>query len=106
MYLSWLELTDVRCYETVRFEPEEGVNVLVGANGAGKTSILEAIAYLGLLKSFRGTPDVAMIGTGYLLRHSGVPRPWIGVIYAAVGSGLILASIGTWRRWRTLNSRP
>ena len=41
---------------------------------------------------------VAMIGTGYLLRHSGVPRPWIGVIYAAVGSGLILASIGTWRR--------
>jgi DNA replication and repair protein RecF len=64
MYLSWLELTDIRCYDTVRFEPEEGVNVLVGANGAGKTSILEAVAYLGLLKSFRGTPDVAMIATG------------------------------------------
>ncbi|MEA3502582.1 MAG: DNA replication/repair protein RecF, partial [Actinomycetota bacterium] len=64
MYLSWLELTDIRCYETLRFEPDEGVNVLVGANGAGKTSILEAIAYLGLLKSFRGTPDVAMINTG------------------------------------------
>ena len=63
MYLSWLELTGVRCYETLRFEPDESVNVLVGANGAGKTSVLEAVAYLGLLKSFRGTPDVAMITT-------------------------------------------
>jgi len=49
---------------------------------------------------------LAMIGLGYLLRHSDVPRPWIGVIYAAVGSALILASAGTWRRWRTLRSHP
>jgi hypothetical protein len=48
----------------------------------------------------------AMIGLGYVLRHSDVPRPWIGVIYAAVGSALILASVGTWRRWRTSRSRP
>ena len=61
MYLSWLELTDTRCYETLRFEPAEGVNILVGNNGAGKTSVLEAAAYLGLLKSFRGTPDDAII---------------------------------------------
>jgi hypothetical protein len=47
---------------------------------------------------------VAMIGLGYLLRHSEVPRPWIGVIYAAVGSALVLASAGTWRRWRALDS--
>jgi DNA replication and repair protein RecF len=64
MHLSWLELTDTRCYETVRFEPDEGINALVGSNGAGKTSILEAVAYLGLLRSFRGTPDEALIGTG------------------------------------------
>jgi DNA replication and repair protein RecF len=61
MHLSWLELTDTRCYELLRFEPDEGVNILVGSNGAGKTSILEAIAYLGLLKSFRGTPDDAIV---------------------------------------------
>jgi len=64
MRLSWLELTDTRCYESVRFHPEAGINALVGDNGAGKTSILEAIAYLGLLRSFRGTPDEAMIRTG------------------------------------------
>ena len=44
MYLSWIEMTDVRCYQTLRFEPDGGINVLVGANGAGKTSILEAVA--------------------------------------------------------------
>jgi DNA replication and repair protein RecF len=64
MHLSWLELTNTRCYETLRFEPGEGVNVLIGSNGAGKTSILEAAAYLGLLKSFRGTPDDAIVRNG------------------------------------------
>ena len=64
MHLSWLELMNTRCYEALRFEPVEGVNVLVGSNGAGKTSILEAAAYLGLLKSFRGTPDDAIIRDG------------------------------------------
>jgi DNA replication and repair protein RecF len=64
MQLSWLELTDVRCYEAVRFVPDIGVNTLIGSNGAGKTSILEAVAYLGLLRSFRGTPDEALIRTG------------------------------------------
>ncbi len=64
MNLAWLELIDVRCYERLRFEPETGINTLVGDNGAGKTSILESIAYLGLLRSFRGTPDEALIRTG------------------------------------------
>lgn len=48
---------------------------------------------------------LAMLALGYVLRHSEVPRSWIGVIYAAVGSGLVLASVGTWRHWRALGSR-
>jgi DNA replication and repair protein RecF len=62
--LSWLELRDFRCYGSLRFVPDPGINVLVGDNGAGKTSILEAIAYLGLLKSFRGTSDEALVRSG------------------------------------------
>jgi hypothetical protein len=45
---------------------------------------------------------LAMIGLGFVLRHSAVPRPWIGLIYVAVGTALMLASLGTWRHWRTL----
>lgn len=54
----------MRCYGTLRFEPDPETNVLVGENGAGKTSLLEAVAYLGLLRSFRGTPDDAIIREG------------------------------------------
>jgi len=62
--LTWLELSDFRCYETLAFAPDTGVNVLIGDNGAGKTSVLEAIGYLGLLRSFRGTPDDALVRDG------------------------------------------
>jgi DNA replication and repair protein RecF len=63
MHLSWLELRDFRSYPELSFRPETGVNVLVGENGAGKTSVLEAIGYLGMLRSFRGVPDSALIRT-------------------------------------------
>jgi hypothetical protein len=45
---------------------------------------------------------LAMVAVGYLLRHSDVPRLWVGAIYAAVGLGLVLASLRTWSRWRAL----
>jgi len=61
MFLSWLDLRDFRSYTDLRFEPEPGVNVLVGDNGMGKTSVLEAIGYLGMLRSFRHVPDEALV---------------------------------------------
>lgn len=64
MHVSWLELRDVRCYEELSFCPDVGVNVLVGDNGMGKTSVLEAIGYMGLAKSFRGVSDDALIRDG------------------------------------------
>jgi len=64
MHLSWLELRGFRIYPELEFSPAPGLNVLVGPNGAGKTSILEAVSYLSGLRSFRGTPDVALIRTG------------------------------------------
>jgi DNA replication and repair protein RecF len=62
--LSWIEVVGFRCYRSLRFEPTPGVNVLVGENGAGKTSVLEAIGYLGMLRSFRGTGDDALVSAG------------------------------------------
>jgi DNA replication and repair protein RecF len=64
MKLQWLELRDFRSYASLRFEPGDGVNVLVGDNGAGKTSVLEAIGYLASLGSFRGSPDASLIADG------------------------------------------
>ncbi|MCZ7534393.1 MAG: DNA replication/repair protein RecF [Acidimicrobiia bacterium] len=64
MNITWLEARDFRSYETLRFEPDEAVNVLVGDNGQGKTSVIEAIGYLGTTKSLRGVADEALIREG------------------------------------------
>ncbi|MDJ0954131.1 MAG: DNA replication/repair protein RecF [Acidimicrobiia bacterium] len=61
MHLEWLELDHFRSYTRLRFEPDPEINVLIGRNGAGKTNILEAIGYLSMQKSFRRTPDTALI---------------------------------------------
>ena len=64
MHLAWLELDRFRSYERLRFEPDPGINVLIGSNGAGKTNVLEAIGYLSMQKSFRRTPDAALVRAG------------------------------------------
>ena len=61
MRLDWLELTNFRSYSQLAFTPEPTVNVLVGRNGAGKTNLLESVAYLGSLSSFRGAPESALV---------------------------------------------
>ncbi|GGB52409.1 DNA replication and repair protein RecF [Oceanisphaera marina] len=53
MALLNLQLKDFRNIPHGRLIPTAGINVLIGANGSGKTSILEAIHYLGVGRSFR-----------------------------------------------------
>jgi len=64
MKLDWLELTAFRSYERVRVEPSPEVNVFVGPNGSGKTNLLEAVAYLSMVRSFRGVADELLIARG------------------------------------------
>jgi DNA replication and repair protein RecF len=59
-----LWLTDFRNYTAAEFEPAAGLTVVVGSNGEGKTNLLEAIAYLATLASFRGAPGEALIRSG------------------------------------------
>lgn len=44
MKLSKIEITYFRCFESLAMDLQPDVNVIVGANGAGKSSILDAIA--------------------------------------------------------------
>lgn len=64
MLLHGIELTDFRNYAALDLEVSPGVTVLVGANGQGKTNLLEAIAYLATLSSFRGAADASLVRDG------------------------------------------
>ncbi len=64
MRLDWIELQTFRSYPQLDLRPDAGTNLLVGDNGAGKTNLLEAIAYLSGLRSFRKVPDDALIASG------------------------------------------
>jgi DNA replication and repair protein RecF len=60
-----LELADFRVFRAVSLDLEpEGTTVITGSNGTGKTSVLEALAYLGIRRSFRGAPPEAMVRNG------------------------------------------
>jgi DNA replication and repair protein RecF len=59
-----LLLTDFRCYEQAEVTFADGLTAVLGPNGQGKTNLLEAVAYLATLESFRGAPTEAMIRQG------------------------------------------
>ena len=53
MSLLALEVEGLRCLQSTRLELHTHVNLVTGANGAGKTSLLEAVYLLGRGRSFR-----------------------------------------------------
>lgn len=63
-YVRHVSLNDMRNYREVSVALEPGVNVLVGANGQGKTNLVEAIVYVSTLGSHRVATDAPLIRRG------------------------------------------
>ncbi|MDQ6875620.1 MAG: DNA replication/repair protein RecF [Actinomycetota bacterium] len=64
MRVRHLSLTDFRSYPTAEVDLEPGTTVLVGANGQGKTNLVEAIGYISTLSSHRVATDAPLVRTG------------------------------------------
>lgn len=77
MPLLSIKINDFRCLSAAEFEADPQYSLIYGSNASGKTSLLEAIAYLGRGRSFRGagTPDLVRHGCGEF------------VLFAKVGVG-------------------
>jgi DNA replication and repair protein RecF len=73
-----------RCLAGIEFAADPHYNLVFGVNASGKTSVLEALAYLGRGKSFRGAP------TGKLIRHGEKEF----VLFGRVADGGREASVG------------
>lgn len=66
MILESLVLDNFRSFEHLEVSFDQGANLLLGDNGAGKTNVLEAINYLALARSQRresGDAEVAKFGS-------------------------------------------
>ena len=64
MRLERLEVVDFRNHGRAAVDLPAGVSVLVGANGVGKTNLLEAVGYLATLGSHRVGQDASLIRAG------------------------------------------
>lgn len=64
MTLSKIRIRDFRCLDGVELVADPDLNLVVGKNAAGKTSLLEAIYYLGRGRSFRGGSNTELIKSG------------------------------------------
>ena len=72
MIIEQLTLRNFRNYEETVLTPHEGVNLFFGANGSGKTNLLEAIHYCALGKSHRITGDQSAVRIGESFAVCGV----------------------------------
>jgi DNA replication and repair protein RecF len=57
MYLKRIQLANFKNYREVEVEFSRNVNGIVGANGTGKTNLLDAIHYLAFCKSYFNAQD-------------------------------------------------
>jgi DNA replication and repair protein RecF len=93
MPLEFLELHNLRIYESAQLSPDPHLNLISGANASGKTTLLEAIHLLGTGRSFRTTQveqlqrntasDLSVLGQ---LRQNGdVSSVRLGFIHTETG---------------------
>ncbi len=77
MQLASFDVQHVRVIEHIRCQPQPDVNIIIGPNGSGKTSLLEAIGMLSLGRSFRTTRlgDVIRRGNAFLQSTGMVDGP-------------------------------
>ncbi|MBK7822155.1 MAG: DNA replication/repair protein RecF [Tessaracoccus sp.] len=64
MFVTELSLTDFRNYESATLQLSDGVTVFVGANGQGKTNLVEAVEYLSTMSSHRVSSTAPLIRAG------------------------------------------
>lgn len=64
MHVTRLDLRTFRRFSAVSLAPAPGVNVITGDNGAGKTSLLEALHLMAYGRSFRGRVREGLIAQG------------------------------------------
>ncbi len=101
MHLTRLALTDFRSYAAADLQLAPGVSAITGANGQGKTNLVEAVAYLATFASHRVATDAPLI------RHGAERSILRGMVSSAGRDSLLEIEINSGRANRVrLNRVP
>ena len=94
--ISRVTLSDFRCYGALRLAPEPGLVVLTGANGAGKTNLLEALSLLCPGRGLRGArlADISRRRESAAGGHDGAAREWAVAAEFATPHGPLSVGVG------------
>ncbi|HXA01932.1 MAG TPA: DNA replication/repair protein RecF [Cytophagaceae bacterium] len=90
MYLENINLLNFKNYEELSLSFSEQVNFFMGANGSGKTNLLDAIYYLSLSKSAFNSNDSQNIKTGadfFMLSGSFIKDSKTSLVQASFAKG-------------------
>ncbi|MEM8903162.1 MAG: DNA replication/repair protein RecF [Actinomycetota bacterium] len=96
MHVARLWLTDVRNHVATDVELPDGLVVVIGDNGQGKTNLLEAVGVCATLSSFRGAPTEALVRDGVdraIVRAEVVEQTRRSLIEIELGSGRTRAQL-------------
>ncbi|HSC48236.1 MAG TPA: DNA replication/repair protein RecF [Gammaproteobacteria bacterium] len=88
MSLTRLALRDFRCFADLELDLSPRANLITGANASGKTSLLEAVFFLGRARSFRTPKSEQLVrhgAEGFLL--SGQSRAEAGTVALGIARG-------------------
>lgn len=83
MHLSRLALADFRNYATADLVLQPGASAFTGANGQGKTNLVEAAAYLATFSSHRAAADAPLV-------RRGAQRAILRAVVSAVGRDTLI----------------
>ncbi|MEM9035293.1 MAG: DNA replication/repair protein RecF [Actinomycetota bacterium] len=100
MHVARLWLTEVRNHEATDVELPDGLVVVTGDNGQGKTNLLESVGLCATLSSFRGAPTEALVRAG---AERGVVRC---EVVEQTRRSLIEIELGPGRTRAQLNRQP
>ncbi len=64
MHITDLELTNFRKFQKIKLDNLSSINVIIGKNGVGKTSIIESIYFGSIAKSFKSYYDDVLLKNG------------------------------------------
>jgi DNA replication and repair protein RecF len=90
--IAEIRLRDFRSYESARLAPAGASVFLFGANGAGKTNLLEAISFFSPGRGLRGS---ALAEIGRRSPGEAQGRPWAVSIDLETAEGQVRAGTGT-----------